>query len=96
MLAKYLNSVMIMPMPKADIHPKYHAEANVTCACGNSFKVGATKEDIRVDICSKCHPFFTGEEKLIDTAGRAERFKNRRAKAAEVKPKKKVLRKSKK
>ena len=65
---------------KTDIHPAYYTKAKVTCACGHSFTVGATKEDIRVEICAKCHPFFTGEEKLIDTAGRVEKFKNRRAK----------------
>ncbi|MBI2623334.1 MAG: 50S ribosomal protein L31 [Candidatus Liptonbacteria bacterium] len=58
---------------KQDIHPQYFDKAKVTCACGHSFTVGATKEDIRVEICAKCHPFFTGEEKLIDTAGRVDR-----------------------
>ncbi len=68
-------------MAKQDLHPEYFMAAKVTCACGNSFTVGATKKEIRVDICSKCHPFFTGEEKLIDTAGRVERFKTRALKA---------------
>lgn len=58
---------------KADIHPKYQ-ETTITCACGNVVAVGSTKQDIRVEICSKCHPFFTGKQKLIDTAGRIERF----------------------
>ncbi len=71
-------------MAKQDLHPEYFLEAKVACACGNTFKVGATKPEIRVDICSKCHPFFTGEEKLIDTAGRVERFK---ARTSKVKPK---------
>lgn len=61
---------------KADIHPKYE-EATVTCACGNSFKTGSTKKEIRVEICSKCHPFFTGKQKFVDTGGRVERFKKR-------------------
>ena len=65
---------------KPDIHPEYFPKAKVTCACGNSFTVGATKKEINVEICSKCHPFFTGEEKLLDVAGRLERFKARRAK----------------
>lgn len=66
---------------KTDIHPIYAAEARVTCACGNSFAVGSTKEAISVEICSACHPFYTGGEKLMDTAGRVERFKARQAKS---------------
>lgn len=59
------------------IHPKYFSEATVTCSCGNTFKVGSTRETLRVELCSKCHPFFTGEQKIVDTAGRVERFKRR-------------------
>ena len=70
---------------KSSIHPQYFPESKVTCACGKKFTVGSTKPEISVDICSKCHPFFTGKEKLIDTAGKVERFKARRAKAAETK-----------
>jgi large subunit ribosomal protein L31 len=66
---------------KKDIHPTYFPEAKVICACGNSFIVGATKPELRVEICAKCHPFYTGENKLIDTAGRLEKFKARRAQA---------------
>jgi large subunit ribosomal protein L31 len=73
---------------KNAIHPTYFPEARVVCSCGNSFTVGATKEEIKVEICSNCHPFYTGEEKLIDTAGRVEKFKTRRAKAVVAKPKK--------
>jgi len=73
---------------KQDIHPKYYEKATVHCACGNTFTIGATKPEIRVEICSKCHPFYTGEEKLIDTAGRVERFRARTAKAAPKKAKK--------
>ena len=62
---------------KAKIHPKYYADAKVICACGNSFVTGATKKEIRVEVCSKCHPFFTGEQRIVDTAGRVERFKRR-------------------
>jgi len=65
---------------KQDIHPKYFPEAKVTCACGNTFTVGSTKEKIEVEICSACHPFYTGNDKVIDTAGRVERFKARAAK----------------
>jgi len=66
---------------KKDIHPQYYPEAKIKCNCGRVFTVGATKPEIKVEICSGCHPFYTGEEKLIDTAGRVERFKSRRAKA---------------
>lgn len=69
---------------KTDIHPKYFDSAKVKCACGNQFTVGSTKPEIDVEICYNCHPFYTGKEKLIDTAGKVERFKARRAKAAEA------------
>lgn len=65
---------------KKDIHPKYY-EAKASCACGNSFVVGASIEKIQVEICSACHPFFTGNEKIVDTAGMVEKFKGRAAKA---------------
>lgn len=71
---------------KADTHPKYYANAKVRCACGAVFEVGSTKPELQVEICANCHPFYTGKEKLIDTAGKVEKFKARRAKAAE-KPK---------
>ena len=63
---------------KADIHPKYH-EVTVVCACGATFKTGTTKEGdvMKVDICSNCHPFFTGKQKLVDTGGRIDKFKKR-------------------
>jgi len=61
---------------KANIHPKY-VEVTVSCACGETFKTRSTKGDIRLEICSKCHPFFTGKQKLIDTAGRVERFQRK-------------------
>jgi len=75
---------------KKDIHPKFYEEAQVICACGNKFTVGSTKEKIEVEICSACHPFFTGQEKVMDTAGRVEKFKTRLAKkvVAPVKAKK--------
>lgn len=65
---------------KQDIHPKYFPEAKIKCACGNVITVGSAKEKIEVEICSACHPFFTGKGKLIDTAGRVEKFKARVAK----------------
>lgn len=73
---------------KKDLHPKYYPNAAVTCSCGNSFAIGSTKESLAVEICSSCHPFFTGNEKMIDAGGRVERFR-RIAKAAEKAPKKK-------
>ncbi len=65
---------------KTDIHPKYHPHAKVSCACGNTFTVGSTKERLEVEICSKCHPFYTGGSKIVDTAGRVEKFRQRLAK----------------
>jgi large subunit ribosomal protein L31 len=61
---------------KSGIHPKYH-EVTVTCACGETFKTRSTNPELRLEICSKCHPFFTGKQKLIDSAGRVERFEKR-------------------
>ncbi len=58
---------------KKEIHPKY-GKATMSCACGNSFETGSTKKNMKVEICSVCHPFFTGKQKIIDTAGRVERF----------------------
>ena len=62
---------------KAKIHPEYHTDATVICSCGNTFTTGSTKKTLKVELCSKCHPFFTGEQKIVDTAGRVERFKRR-------------------
>jgi large subunit ribosomal protein L31 len=58
---------------KENIHPKYY-QTTIRCACGEVIETGSTKEDIKVEICSKCHPFFTGKQKLVDTGGRVERF----------------------
>jgi large subunit ribosomal protein L31 len=62
---------------KNKIHPKYYKDAKVVCACGNSFTTGSTVKLMKVEVCSQCHPFFTGERKMMDTAGRVERFKRR-------------------
>jgi large subunit ribosomal protein L31 len=62
---------------KAKIHPKYYDKAKVTCLCGNTFTTGSTKPEIRVEICGKCHPFYTGEQRIVDSLGRVERFKKR-------------------
>lgn len=61
---------------KADIHPDYY-EATVECACGNTFKVGSTKENLKVEVCSECHPFYTGKQKFAERGGRVERFKKK-------------------
>lgn len=61
---------------KAGIHPKYEV-ATVTCACGNSFQTRSTVGDIRVELCSQCHPFYTGKQKLVDTAGRIEKYRKK-------------------
>ena len=66
---------------KADIHPKYTADAKFTCSCGNVFTIGSTKENVSIEICSQCHPFYTGNEKILDAAGRVEKFKARAAAA---------------
>jgi len=62
---------------RAKIHPEYYPDAKVICSCGNTFTTGSTKKTLRVELCSKCHPFFTGEQKIVDTAGRVERFKRK-------------------
>ena len=62
---------------KTDIHPTYYPEAKVVCACGNTWTTGSTVPEIRTDICSNCHPFYTGEQRIVDTAGQVERFMNR-------------------
>ncbi len=65
---------------KKDIHPTYYKDAVVVCACGNTFKTGSTQKEIKVELCSACHPFFTGHQKLIDTARRVEKFKEKSVK----------------
>ncbi|MBI2612113.1 50S ribosomal protein L31 [Candidatus Gottesmanbacteria bacterium] len=78
---------------KPNIHPKWFTEALVTCACGKTFTVGSTRENIHVEICYNCHPFFTGEMKYVDTLGRVERYQEKqkvaKTKAAQVQAKKK-------
>jgi large subunit ribosomal protein L31 len=60
---------------KQEIHPTYHASAKVVCSCGATFTVGGTVKELQVEVCSKCHPFYTGKQKLVDTAGRVDRFR---------------------
>lgn len=78
-LTKIRLTYIIVDMKK-DIHPTYYPDAVVKCVCGNTFKVGSTVKEINVEICSACHPFYTGKQKLVDTAGRVDRFKARAAK----------------
>lgn len=66
------------------IHPQYYSNAKVTCSCGNTFEVGSTSEKIHVEVCSACHPFYTGTAKFIDTAGRVDKFQERVKKAEEM------------
>ena len=73
---------------KADLHPTYYPKASVKCACGNTFFVGSTKEFIETEICAKCHPFYTGTEKVLDTLGRVQKFKDKLAKKQPPKVKK--------
>ena len=62
---------------KTKINPKYYDNTKVTCLCGNTFTIGSTKPEFKVEVCSKCHPFYTGKQRIVDTMGRVERFKKR-------------------
>lgn len=73
---------------KKDIHGQYFDDAVITCACGVKYAVGSTEKEINIEICSSCHPFYTGQDKVLDTAGRVDRFKKKLAKATETKAKK--------
>jgi len=79
-------------MAKKGIHPKYYKNAKVRCACGNEFTVGSTKPELEIEICSKCHPFYTGKDKVVDTLGQIQKFKTRLEKHAQLKKKKKQAR----
>lgn len=69
---------------KANTHPTYHPKAKVVCACGSTFETGSTVPEIHIEVCSACHPFFTGKQKLVDTARRVEKFTDRVAKKSAV------------
>lgn len=69
---------------KKDIHPKYYSKAKIKCACGNEFTTGSSMEEINVELCHMCHPFYTGKQKLVDTARRVEKFQEKLAKKATV------------
>lgn len=75
---------------KADIHPTYFPQAKLICNCGRTSTVGSTLEEIRVEVCSNCHPYYTGKQNLIDTAGRVDKFSARRQRAAELKTEQKA------
>jgi large subunit ribosomal protein L31 len=62
---------------KKDIHPEYYPDAIVKCACGHTFTTGSTVKELKVEVCSKCHPFYTGKQRLMDTAGRIEKFRKK-------------------
>ena len=64
---------------KTDTHPKYYSDAHVSCVCGNTFTTGSTLKEVKIDICSACHPFYTGKQKLVDTEGRVEKFRKKYA-----------------
>ncbi len=80
---------------KQDIHPTYYPKASVHCACGNSFTVGSAKEVIETEVCAKCHPFYTKQEKVMDTLGRVQKFKERLSKKGPAKKKKEKIKKQK-
>lgn len=67
---------------KSDIHPPYYEKVTVTCACGNSFETGSTLKSLSVEVCSACHPFYTGKQKIVDMAGRVDKFKKRQEESA--------------
>jgi large subunit ribosomal protein L31 len=69
---------------KAKIHPKYYPDSRIICACGNTFTVGATSPELKIDICSACHPFYTGEQRIVDTAGQVDRFMKRLERTADT------------
>jgi large subunit ribosomal protein L31 len=69
---------------KKDIHPEYYPEAVVRCACGNTWTTGSTVPEVRTDVCSKCHPFFTGEQRIVDSEGRVDRFYRRLEQARQM------------
>jgi large subunit ribosomal protein L31 len=69
---------------KAKIHPKYYPEARIICACGNTYTTGSTSPELKIDICSQCHPFYTGEQRIVDTAGQVDRFMKRLERTADT------------
>lgn len=66
---------------KTEIHPTFYEDAVVTCACGNTFTTGSTHKELKTEVCSVCHPFYTGQQRIVDTGGQVERFRKRAAKS---------------
>lgn len=77
--------MVVFVLMKANIHPTYHEKVPVTCACGNRFETGSTEREIRVEVCSNCHPFYTGKQKLVDTTGRVDKFQQKLAETSKKK-----------
>ncbi len=71
------SAFALVRVMKAKIHPKYYPDAKVICSCGNTFTIGSTRKELKVEVCSQCHPFFTGGQRVMDKAGQVERFKRR-------------------
>lgn len=90
-----MDSVVVSQNMKKKIHPRYFEKSQVTCSCGNSFEVGSTEEKIVIEVCSACHPFYTGKQKLVDVAGRIDKFKKRMKGAAKAEKAKKAIVKNK-
>lgn len=88
-------TILINITMKKEIHLKYYPEAKVTCACGNVFTVGSTAKEINVEICSNCHPFYTGKQKLVDTARRVDKFQKRETKVSDKPVRSKTAKKEK-
>lgn len=84
----YVKTTLEILTYMKDIHPKYFDKATVECACGNTMEVGSTEENLRVEVCSACHPFYTGKQKLVDVAGRVDKFKKKLEDAQEFKKQK--------
>jgi large subunit ribosomal protein L31 len=81
LMGKFIDFQKIM---KKDIHPKYFSEAKIICACGNVITTGSVKEEMKVEVCSACHPFYTGKKRLVDSTGRVDRFKKRMEKSEQL------------
>src|SRR4030065_2003262 len=84
MLGLMSKCIGYMKIMKKDIHPKYYSEAKIICACGNIIITGSVKEEMKVEVCSACHPFYTGKKRLVDTTGRPDRFKKRMEKREKI------------
>lgn len=75
---------MLASHMKTNLHPTYHPDAKITCACGNELTTGSTREAISIELCSNCHPFYTGEQKIVDTARRVEKFETKTTKKSDA------------